>query len=346
MTKTLSTSSNRIGLHWAYQVLLWILYWIYSAVQSLPFYNNLFQNLFTEGIFLISIIISVYTNLKFFIPQFLIPRKYSVYFLLAIGLSFGTAWLTNQLLAWSFHPIEIPFYSGWQGRLVLFTDILLIMALTSAMQFLWKWRERDRYARELEQKNIETELALLKSQVNPHFVFNILNTVYHLISRNAEKAQTLLLQFSDILSHQIYDSAKDRIPLEKEITYLKNYIEIEEMRSGEFMELSCKLPESVNGYEIAPMLMLPLFENAFKHSKRAEGYQVQIEMEVQDKSLILDIKNSISKNGEAKTNRHGIGLPNVKRRLELLYPNQHSFSAKETEEDCFHTHLTLKLHEA
>ena len=206
---------NKLGLHWGYQVLLWLIYWVYSAVQSLPFYPDLLQNFATEAIFCLAIIFCTYVNLLYFIPRFLIPRKYFLFILLSVGLAFGTSWLTNALMAYAFLPIEIPFFQTWQGRLVLFTDTLFIMALTTAMQFLWKWQERDRYARELEQKNIETELALLKSQVNPHFVFNILNTVYHLISRNSEKAQNLLMQFSDILSHQIYDSAKDRIPLRK-----------------------------------------------------------------------------------------------------------------------------------
>ena len=283
-----------------------------------------------------------YFNLLILIPKFLIPKRYVLYIFLALTLAFSTAWLTNTLFAYAMLPIEIPFFSGWQGKFVLLTDTLFIMALTSAMQFLWKWRERDRYARELEQKNIETELALLKSQVNPHFVFNILNTVYHLISRNTEKAQNLLMQFSDILSHQIYDSAKDRIPLEKEIVYLKNYIEIEEMRSSEFLTLTCSLPSSVNGLEIAPMLMLPLVENAFKHSKRAEGYQVTIDMQVEDQTLVLNITNSI--NEKLLTKHKGIGIANVHRRLELLYPEQHQFSAEPTEADCFHTHLTLQLH--
>ena len=334
---------KRLTISWKYQVLLWIGYWLYSSIQSLPFYNNFLSNLGTEGVFTLGIILCVYVTLWVLIPRLLIPKKYMWFILAVLALSWGVAWITNEFLAWLFHPILIEFFSGWQGKFVLFTDTLLIIALSMTIQFIGRWRERDAYARELEKKNVETELALLKSQVNPHFVFNILNAVYHLIAKDSDKAQQLLLQFSDILSHQIYDSGKDRIPLEKEIDYLKNYIEVEEMRSEGLMELNCQFPDSVNGYEIAPMLMLPLVENAFKHSKRAEGYDVDIVLSLEGKVLNLHIRNSL--NEKHHKNDNGLGLENVRRRLELLYPDGHEFLA-EKKEDVFETRMRINLHEA
>ena len=334
---------QRLRLSWKYHVLLWIVYWLYSSVQSLPFYNNFLSNLETEGVFTIGVIVCVYITLWVLIPRLLIPKKYVLFGLSVLAISWGASYIVTEFLAWVFRPVIIPFFEGWQGKFVLFTDTLLIVALSTAFHFIMRWRERDAYARELEKKNVETELALLKSQVNPHFVFNILNAVYHLIGKDSTKAQELLLQFSDILSHQIYDSGKDRIPLDKEIAYLKNYIEVEKMRSEGLMELTCQLPQAVNGFEIAPMLMLPLVENAFKHSKKAEGYEVKIELSVEEEWLKLHIINSL--NEKQMTKESGIGLVNVRRRLELLYPDTHEFVA-EKREDFFETRLNLHLHEA
>ena len=336
-----SSQPKRFLLSWKYQLLLWIGYWLYSSIQTLPFYEYFLSNLGTEGIFTLATAICVYINLFFLIPRLLIPKKYLWFTLAVLGITLTIAWITNELFAF-FLPVDVPFFSSWQGKLVLFTDSLLIIALTSAIHFLWKWQDRDRYAKELEKQNIETELALLKSQVNPHFVFNILNAIYHLISKDKGKAQDLLLQFSDILSHQIYDSGKDIIPLEKELNYLKNYIEIEKARSEDLMALECSFPENVNGYGIAPMLMLPLVENAFKHSKKADGYQVDIHLKLEKETLSLDIHNSLNENKNEKT--HGLGLTNVKRRLELLYPDKHEFSTQKTE-DTFITQLKIKLNE-
>ncbi len=321
----------------------WMLYWLYSSTQTLFFYDDFFSNLFTEAGFTIVIATCVYINLGVFIPRFLITQKYLRYIVLVIVLAIIASWLINEGYALLFYPVEIDFFGGWQGKLVLFTDIILMTAFTMSIYFLIKWRERDRYAKDLEQKNLETELALLKSQINPHFVFNILNAIYHLIAKDATKAQHLLSQFSDILSHQIYDSAQAKIDLEKEISYLEKYIEIEKLRSGDLVDLSYDLPTHGEGYSIAPMLMLPLIENAFKHSKSAHGSKVDIHMSIQNDQLSLDIENSINPH-QTSSNGKGIGIPNVKRRLELLYPDQHKFVVSK-DQGKFYTRLNISLHE-
>ncbi len=323
----------------------WIVYWIYASVQTLPFYNDFLSNLFTEAGNTLVIAFCVYINFMFLIPRFLIPQRYLIYALLLAGISFATSWLINELYVWLLYPIEVAFYSSWQGKLVLLTDMVLMIAFATAIYFVLKWRERDHYVKELEQKNLETELTLLKSQVNPHFTFNVLNTIYHLIAKSPEKAQNVLAQFSDILSHQVYDSTQTQIELNKEINYLRKYIEIEQLRSGDLLNLKCELPAVDQDMQIAPMLILPLIENAFKHSKSAHGSKVVIFMSLHGHQLKLEIENSINGKGNS-FGHHGLGLPNVSRRLELLYPDRHEFQVQKDEnQQVFYTHLTINLDE-
>jgi len=324
----------------------WMMYWIYASVQSLPFYNHFLSNLVTESGNIVVIASCVYINFLFLIPRFLIQQRYVIYAILLIGISFVSSWLINEFYVLLLYPVEVDFFSSWQGKMVLFTDIILMIAFTTAIYFVLKWKERDRYVKELERKNLETELALLKSQVNPHFIFNILNTIYHLIAKSPHKAQHVLVQFSDILSHQIYDSAKAQIELDKEISYLKKYIEIEQLRSGDLLDLKYELPEVGQDKQIAPMLILPLIENAFKHSKSAHGSKVFICMTLNENQLRLEIENSMNGNKNSSAH-HGLGLPNVSRRLELLYPGRHEFQVQKDEnQQVFYTYLTINLDEA
>lgn len=196
------------------------------------------------------------------------------------------------------------------------------------------------------------ELDFLKAQINPHFLFNGINSIYHLIGTNDDAARKVLLQFSDLLRYQLYDCKEPLIQLKKELTYIENYILLEEVRKGEDAVIIRNLPtqdqmQSMNGQKIAPLLFTPFLENAFKHlslySKKEEN-QVQIDIKILDKELSFSIKNTIDpaiKNIE-NHNSSGIGLENVKRRLAILYPNQHLLNITETQ-DIFSVDLKIQM---
>ncbi len=166
-----------------------------------------------------------------------------------------------------------------------------------------------------------------------------------MLGKNLEQGKNLLLQFSEILSHQLYETSKKQIPLEREFENLQNYIEIERVRHEDLVQVTCTFPEHTEGFQIAPMLLLPLVENAFKHGQSTQGYRVQIEASIDHGALKFNIENSVpEKQQQTLEKTKGIGLANVKRRLALLYPNQHLFQVV-AKNATFIVNLTIQLHE-
>ncbi len=238
-------------------------------------------------------------------------------------------------------------FGGLQGFMVILTEILLIIMFTMSTNLLIQQVIKDKYARELEKKHLETELKLLKSQINPHFLFNSLNSIYVHIPRTAEVARETLVKLSELLSHQIYDVGKSKISLEKEIEHIKNYCAIEQVRHGEQVDYSMEIGEEslLKSIEVAPMLFLPFVENAFKHGKNSGklDFYVKIQFCVENQVLKFSCKNSYESEGYVPE-KGGLGLSNIKRRLELSYPKRHALAIKD-ENGKFEVKLNLNLDE-
>ena len=178
----------------------------------------------------------------------------------------------------------------------------------------------------LKNEQAKTELLHLKSQVNPHFFFNMLNNLYGLVGKDAEKARELILKLSDMMRYSIYEGQKEAVTLEAEIDYLKNYIELHKMRYHKAIHIDFKEQIEQEGIQIMPLLFIILLENAFKHGveKLRKDAFVSVDISANAKEIYF----SVSKNFDtsAATNAGGIGLKNLKRRLELVYPNKHQLS--------------------
>ncbi|WP_428663157.1 sensor histidine kinase [Runella sp.] len=177
----------------------------------------------------------------------------------------------------------------------------------------------------------DAELKLLQSQLSPHFLFNTLNNLYALSIHDASKLPPLLLKLSDLLRYTVYDTKATMVTLEDEINYIKNYIDFEKIRLGERLELVANWPENVaEAPPIAPMLLIVFVENAFKHSKNTQDPRINIAIDLQiwGKTLLFSVQNSFTPNlSEPTPEQHsGLGLENVKKRLELAYPNRHDLS--------------------
>jgi len=198
-----------------------------------------------------------------------------------------------------------------------------------------------------EKAALASELKFLKSQLNPHFMFNALNNIYFLIKKDPDTAADALAQYSDILRYQIYDCNEKYIPLKEEITFLENYIHISQLRKNR-LELQVEVPEQVQEEKIAPLLLLPFIENAFKHvsDEKDQLNQIYISLQIVGQQLEVLIKNTIKAVSQASTipikEGSGIGLINVKRRLDLLYPNQHFLSCEE-QAGMYIVHLKLPI---
>ncbi|CAM1369884.1 sensor histidine kinase [Tenacibaculum xiamenense] len=335
------------------KVFIHIAFWlgclaVWSA-QDLAYYPYYSKNIVTNLFKLFPYLPFVYINLYFLVPKFLLRKKVNHYLLLSsLGVIF-TTFLTSWSLIFFYNYIrkykgKAVFYSSLEGGLSLLSDVVIIVCLSMILLLIKEWFEKDNYTKEIEKKNMEVELQMLKNQLNPHFLFNALNSIYVMLGRKTEVGKEMLLQFSDLLSHQLYDSPLEFVQLQKEINYLKSYISLETVKHEDIANVKVNFSILDSNLKIAPMLLLPLVENAFKHGQTSKGYWIDIEAKVEsDNYLHFIIENSYIKNAASKESK-GIGLSNLNKRLRLLYPGKHRILV-EKNNDTFKVNLTLKLNE-
>jgi two-component system, LytTR family, sensor kinase len=203
----------------------------------------------------------------------------------------------------------------------------LIVGLYAMFYFMRAWYDQQRKSEALKKDKIEAQLELLKSQVQPHFIFNTLNNIYSFSVQNNARTSEMIYRLSALLSYMLYDSKQQTIPLKKEIEYVNNYIELEKIRYGDRLDISMNIFDSIDHFYITPLLLLPLVENSFKHGICNIGTNwIRIDISVTDDWLSVKIENSYEpKVANAVNGNKGIGLDNVKKRLEILYHGRHEF---------------------
>lgn len=182
----------------------------------------------------------------------------------------------------------------------------------------------------LKNEKVKSELMLLKSQVSPHFFFNMLNNLYGLVAKDSRKAQDMILKLSDMMRYSIYEGDKDLVTIKEEVNFLKNYIELHRMRYHKFIDISfdCNIEEN---YEVTPLLFIILLENAFKHGVEnlTENAFIKASITSACNRIQFTVINNFDSSG-SEGNKNGMGLKNLKRRLELVYPNRHEMSFSTT----------------
>ena len=299
-------------------------------------------DLIYTAIFHIPIFLIVYLNLQVLLPLFLERGKYflfGVFIVGFIGLAAGfylilfDKWIDFIFTGYYF----IAYYSFWDISLYF----VIYIFLTSLFRLARGWFR----LQEIEREKTLTELKALKSQINPHFLFNSLNSIYSLARKKSALVPEKVVQLSDLMRHIIYDSEVDFIPLEKEVEMIKNYIELQNLRTQEDENIEFKVLGEVKNKKVAPLLFLPFVENSFKHGLKggAAITYVKIILEVSGSVLNFEIENSIGKSNKIDDTKYkGIGVENVKKRLELIYPNQHSLKIAENQES-FKVLLQLQL---
>jgi len=198
---------------------------------------------------------------------------------------------------------------------------------------------------EVGKQKVEAELNFLKSQINPHFLFNSLNAVYFLIDKNNAPARVALHKFSEMLRYQLYECNGDKIPIEKEIAYLKDYVALQQLRVSNNTDIQFDCGLDVNNFSIEPLLLIPFVENSFKHLShfdKDKQNEVRIAISRNNGSLQFSVYNT-REHSIKRIGQGGIGLDNVKKRLNLIYPGKHHFSITE-KKDWFGVDLTLSLY--
>lgn len=285
---------------------------------------------------------SFYVNLFIVIPYWL--RHRNIYYLILTWLG------VLALYGIIFVPVNYAFDAHqkrgfWMLVLIsvvrstFFTGIFLFMS--TVYKLAWDWFVNERIKQRLENQNLKTELAFLKSQINPHFLFNTLNNIYVLAYQQSNKTADAVMKLSDMMRYLLYESNDERISLDKEIHYIRQMIDLHQLRTREPLALEFTVDEDMSDYQIPPLLLIPFIENIFKHARINEPlHPVTITLKNIPGGLQFCSRNMI--NHSLKDSTGGIGLVNVRRRLELLYPGKHEFVAA-NDGEYFYVDLTLQL---
>jgi LytS/YehU family sensor histidine kinase len=193
-------------------------------------------------------------------------------------------------------------------------------------------------------ENAQAELQLLKAQVHPHFLFNTLNNIYSFTLGNSPEAGSLVLKLKDTVRYMIYDCEAALVPLEKEIKMIEDYIGLEQVRYGKRLNLEVEIKRIYEDKLIAPLLLIPFVENSFKHgsSKMLQGPWIKLRIESKENLLLFQLHNSKPEKADTINNKKGIGLKNIQKRLELLYPNQYKLNIQSSD-DVFSVEMALPL---
>jgi len=233
---------------------------------------------------------------------------------------------------------SVVFLEGYPASIIIL--FLLYYFLLIILGFFWFIKQIISFFR-LKNEKAKTELLHLKSQVNPHFFFNTLNNLYGLVGTDTKKAQELILKLSDMMRYSIYEGEKETVTLKAEVDYLKNYIELHKMRYHKPIDVKFEV-EIEDDYKVMPLLFIILVENAFKHGieNLSKDAYVHIDINAKNNRVFFEIENNFDTTLAKEDN--GIGLKNLKRRLELVYPKKHALSFSITE-NVYKAKLTLQL---
>jgi len=215
-----------------------------------------------------------------------------------------------------------------------FRSTFIICVYATLIKFSVQWYKDQKRKSELIMEKQASELALLKSQINPHFLFNTLNNIYSLVYQKSDSAPSALIKLSEIMRYTLYEVNVEKVTLKDEISYLKNYIELQSLRFKEKDVIRADISDNCNGFYVSPMLFIPFIENAFKHSEKGKkNPAISLKLFCEDNFIYFAIDNFIKSKENLILDRNGgIGLVNVKRRLELIYGDNYKLEIKKTEE--------------
>jgi len=313
-------------------VLFWgisffILLHIFSLTETITRLDYIYTFLFHFGL-----AVGVYLNMLFLIPYFLKKEKYLLYGMLLIGDIFLSAEVT--LLVFSYlSDLLFPGYYIVSGYSLF--DMakfqLIYIGLTTLLELSSAWfrlAESEKKLLQTEQEKTLVELQALKSQINPHFLFNSLNNLYSMTLKKSDKAPDMILRLSSLMRYILYESSEQFVSLQKEVDCIIDYLEIQNLRILETdPKINFDIKGAVKDKKIAPLIFLPLIENAFKHGMKGtvDTHFVKLSLDVKEDHLKFYIKNNKGKAiNVSNETEGGIGLGNIKKRLILIYPDRHT----------------------
>lgn len=270
-------------------------------------------------------------NTELLIPNVLRKKGVSAYLVSLLMLILGFAFVQYGIRT-MWIPEELR-----MSRNVVFWSIVPVLfatAISTGYGFITYFSKQEKDKQEEQQERLRSELSFLRSQISPHFMFNILNSIVYLIRSKSDLAEPVTIQLSELMRYMLYTSSEEAVSLEKELNYLRNYIDLQRIRFEEDVDISLSIEGPVGNQLIDPMLLIPFVENAFKHGVGlVRDPVIDIRVLIADNNLYFSVKNRLGpESQEDKDPSSGIGLRNVSRRLELLYPQTHHLDIQQNEE--------------
>jgi two-component system sensor histidine kinase AlgZ len=287
-----------------------------------------------------------YLNYFVFLPRFLTKKnvwQYLMEFILPFALLMFLRIHTERYLLDGYtHQEEYLYRTRFVVQLI--TTNLFIVIFVGMLRFAVDWFELEGKRKELENEKLLAELNFLKAQINPHFLFNTLNNLYYLAYTKSDNTTEVIAKLSQMMRYMIYDSNHSKVPLQKEIEYMENYISLERLRLNDQIPIKFEVKGNIENVWITPFIFITFLENAFKHgvSNNNPNAWVNISVELQDGQCIYLVENSKPEEKGGEHEKSGIGLQNVQRRLELSYPGKHQL-IMEDKSDRYIVKLNLTL---
>lgn len=364
------------------ETIVYLIIWL--TVFSIPFFQNRVYGLVAwdkvtqEWIKILAFLLIFIINVYFFIPRFLFKNKYRTYIISTLAtmilvVSMGV-WLQTEMTARSalkmppmdlgpgMPPMELsssmPAPMGYnlseatpqKSVYMIIIDYLLISFLivgaSTTFKILSRWLNEETRRKDLEKEQLRTELALLRHQVNPHFLMNTLNNIHALIDLDVEVAKDAVIKLSVLMRYLLYDSAQGKTSLNKELEFMESYIELMKLRYTKKISIKYIIPKKIPDVQIPPMLFISFLENAFKHgvSYQAKSFVI-FKLEIIENKLHCSIKNSKHVATESQNMKYsGIGMTNVKKNLELLYHDSFTLDILDKSDE-FEVKLIIPLYE-
>lgn len=310
-----------------YHIIFWLGYFIFNVIRfgSLndDYWYSVKSNLLVE--FPLNIIITYFT-IYYLIPKYILKKKYIqffFYFTSSLTLFyFLKTGLTYFLVTKNIWPEEEGIRKAFTFNHIVEVTIgyIYVVTFVSAIKLTYDWINEKRRNEELKKIQLQTELNFLKNQIQPHFFFNTLNNLYALVIAKSDTAPDVVLKLSEIMQYVLYEAKEAKVNMLKSLNYTMNYLDLEKIRYGDKVKSSIDIKGNIDNIDVPPLLFLPFIENCFKHgTQNNDDIIVEIYFEIIGNFLYFTVENTFDNQNITPTN-HGIGIQNVKRRLQLLYP--------------------------
>ncbi|MCL4639522.1 MULTISPECIES: sensor histidine kinase [Olivibacter] len=323
---------KKLNNQYIFIILFWTLYFLYEWL-SVPSMSGEYRRYFISACVMVpTTFIAAILTVHVYFAKFYLKSRKRLFWIASMLTMFVLLMIRRLFYYYHTYPLYypegmlLPFF--YVPKLIIdFVNMYLIVGLYSLIYFFRSYYEQQKLNATLQKEMIRSELELLKLQVHPHFIFNTLNNIYSFSIQQKPKAADLIHRLSSFLDYNLYQAKENTVPLINEIEYIQHYIELEKIRFGDRLDISINILSEIEHFYISPMLLLPLVENAFKHGAGKLQKDAWIRMDISMKRDILTVK--IENNYAEQTTqseRPGIGLDNVKRRLEILYEGAHEIS--------------------